>query len=62
MTTAGHDSVGAVGRERSEFALELATGPNPGGGYQVLAVFPLDEDATRPGITSSEAATREQLA
>ena len=40
---------------------QLTNGPNPGGGYQVRVVFPLDEDATRPGVTSAEAANREQL-
>lgn len=36
---------------------QITNGPNPGGGYQVRVVFPLDEDTTRPGITSFEAAT-----
>jgi len=36
---------------------QIAYGPSPGGGYQVRVIFPLDEDTTRPGITSSEAAT-----
>ena len=40
---------------------QFTYGPNPGGGYEVRVVFPLDEDATRPGIASSEAASREQL-
>jgi signal transduction histidine kinase len=49
-------------RERVDAYNGLFThGPNPGGGYQVRVVFLLDEDATRPGVTSAEAPTREQL-
>lgn len=40
---------------------QLTAGPNPGGGYQVRVVLPLDEEAIRPGITSGEAMNREQL-
>lgn len=63
LTSAGGGN-GLIGmRERVDaYNGRLVTGPNPGGGYQIRVVFPLDEDATRPGITSSEAATREQLA
>jgi signal transduction histidine kinase len=39
----------------------ITHGPNPGGGYQVRVVFPLDEDATRPSVTSAEPANREQM-
>ena len=54
---------GLIGmRERVDaYNGRLTTGPSPGGGYQVRAVFPLDEDTMRPGITSSEAADREQI-
>lgn len=54
---------GLIGmRERVDaYNGRLETGPNKGGGYQVRVVFPLDEDAFRPGVTSSESPTREQL-
>ena len=63
LTSAGGGN-GLIGmRERVDaYNGRLVTGPNPGGGYQVNVVFPLDEDAIRPGITSSEAAIREQPA
>ena len=48
-------------RERVDAYNGLFThGPNPGGGYQVRVVFPLDEDATRPGVTSAAAPNREE--
>lgn len=55
---------GQIGmRERVDaYGGRLVLGPNPGGGYQVRVVFPLDEDAVRPGITSSESASRGRLA
>ena len=40
---------------------QITYGPNPGGGYRVRVVFPLDEDTTRPGITSAVATSREIL-
>lgn len=63
LTSAGGGN-GLIGmRERVDaYGGRLVTGPSVGGGYHVQVVFPLDEDATRPGITSSEATTREPMA
>lgn len=50
----GHGLIGM--RERVDaYNGQLTAGPIPGGGYQVMVVLPLDQEAARPGITSAEA-------
>ena len=52
---------GLVGmRERVElYDGTLTAGPNPGGGYMVTAVIPLDSQMRRPRVVSAEQATTE---